>query len=120
MNMNRALMGCVGVVYLSISLFACTNLPSQASIEGDAPGTGPQTQTASCGALVELDLDLSGTGSVSILVTDGSGRKVFDNDSPITGNLNTTDNVTGIAGTWTLTVDPTDFDGNFNVELSCP
>lgn len=118
--MKRALFGCVGVVCLSLSLSACTNIPSQASIEGDSPGTGPQTQTASCGALVELDLNLTGTGAISIKVTDGSGRTVFANDGPVNGNLDTTDNLSGVTGTWTLTVDPTDFDGNFNIELSCP
>jgi hypothetical protein len=118
--MVRALLASWCVVTLGVLAAGCTNFPSQSSIEGSGPTSGRQVQTASCSTLVELDLDLGGSGPVSISVTDGAGHTVYANDNDVTGSIDTTDDLSGVTGTWTLTVDVSDFDGSYNVELQCP
>jgi hypothetical protein len=109
---------CFGLLELLAS--GCTNLPSDVTLEGAGPQQGLQTQTATCSTLVELDRDLSGSGPVSITVTDGAGHTVYFNDDDVTGNIDDTSNLTGLTGTWTITLDASAFDGSYNVELSCP
>ena len=108
---------CIGTL-LALVPVSCTNFPSTANVEGAGPASSPQTQTASCGSLVELDVNLSGSGSASISVTDGVGRTVFANHVP--AQTDDTNDLTGATGTWTLVVDATAFDGSYNVELQCP
>jgi hypothetical protein len=103
---------------LAVLPASCTNLPSTASVEGTGPATVSQTQTASCASFVELDVNLSGSGSASISVTDGTGKTVFAHQVP--AQTDDTNDLSGAAGTWTLVVDATAFDGSYNVELQCP
>jgi hypothetical protein len=105
---------------IGILVAGCTTLPSQASIEGSGPASGPEVQTATCSTLVELDLNIGGSGPVSISVTDGSGRSVYANDNDVNGSIDTSDDLTGVGGTWTLTVDASEFSGSYDVELQCP
>jgi hypothetical protein len=108
------------VVTVGVLAAGCTNFPSQASIEGSGPASGSQVQTATCGTLVELDLNLAGSGPVAISVTDGAGHTAYTNANQVTGSTDTTDNLSGFTGTWTLTVDASEFYGSYNIELQCP
>jgi hypothetical protein len=108
---------CVG---LCLASAGCTNFPSQSSLEGAGPQQGVQMQTATCSTLVVLDWNLTGNGPVSITVTDGAGHTVYANDNNVDGNVDNSTNLTGTTGTWTLALDASEFDGNYNVEIQCP
>jgi hypothetical protein len=94
------------------------DIPQSTEIDGSGQSNLPQTQTVSCGTLAELDRYIAGSGDAQIQVTDGAGKTVYDQPADVTGEINDQMDLTGIAGTWTLTVDG-DISGQFKITLQC-
>jgi hypothetical protein len=107
-------------VVVAVSSSACAvGIPSSAEIDGTGESSGPQTQTASCGTFATLDRYFAGSGDADIQVTDGAGKSIYETPADVTGEINDQVNLTGAAGTWTLTVSPSAFAGQFKVTLQC-
>jgi hypothetical protein len=103
-----------------LGLAGCSiGLPSSAEIDGSGVSALPQSQTASCGTFATLDRYVAGSGSAQIQVTDGSGHSVYDQPAEITGEINDSQQLTGVAGTWTLAV-AGDLSGQWKFTLECP
>ena len=121
-RLARAAVAALSAVLALAALPGCAiglpDIPQSTEIDGSGQSNLPQTQTVSCGTLAELDRYISGSGDAQIQVTDGAGKTSYDQPADITGQINDQMDLTGIAGTWTLTVDG-DISGQFKITLQC-
>jgi hypothetical protein len=97
----------------------CIGIPASVEASGSGVTTGRQTQTVRCGADATLDRYLAGAGGVAITISDGAHRKIYDDVAGVTGEINDSRDVSGDSGTWTFSVDPDGFAGQFKITLQC-
>jgi hypothetical protein len=109
----------------AFALFACVwcagctaTAPKSAEIDGSGVSNLPDSQTVACGTAAMLDRYIAGSGTAQIEVTDGAGRSIYDQPADVTGELNDQVQLTGTAGTWTLTVDG-ELSGQYDITLQC-
>jgi hypothetical protein len=105
----------------ALSVAGCTiGVPESAEIDGSGVGSGPESQTVSCGTSTSLETyTAGGGGGLQITVLDGEGRRVYNGGSDVQGEADNTQQVDGAPGTWTLSVDAEGFSGQFKVTLGC-
>ncbi len=70
-------------------------------------------------AKVKFDITSSATGSVKLVLNDSKGKEVFNKTFSNSDNISTFDGLTdeGISGTWKVSLEFTNFDGQGSFEI---
>jgi hypothetical protein len=108
----------VAAVLIGFALVGCGS--DAVEVDGSGVSSETQTRTITCGGVVTLDQDVSGTGGVGITIVDGANNTVFQSSTDVAGQVNNSQDVSGRAGTWTVSVDPANFAGQFKITVDCP
>ncbi len=103
-----------------IILSGCALDAGSVEVTGSGLSEGVQTRTITCESGTTLQRYEAGSGAVAITLTDGAGQKVFNDAVGGAGEINDQQQVTGHPGTWTMSVDPGGFAGQFKITLECP
>lgn len=88
---------------------------------GDVPIDDSRSRTLDCGfgAQVHVDISDGDGGRLTVVVEDGNGAPIFDQDF-FPGDAGHEESLAGSSGTWTLTVHRSlELDTDFRAELSC-
>jgi len=100
-------------------LLACSAGSTSVDVSGTGVSDGMQTRLLVCESSVTLTRYEAGGGPISVMVTDGQGHRVFEDDTAVVGEVNDTQSLPGSVGGWSLAVDPTGFSGQFTITLRC-
>jgi hypothetical protein len=112
--MRQLVLGVLGVL-----LGGCAVNANSVDVSGSGVSDGTQSRLIECQTGVTLTRYEAGGGPISVMVTDGAGHRVFEDDTTIAGEVSDDQALPGTAGSWSLSVDPTAFSGQFKITLQC-
>lgn len=105
-------------VISSLLLAGC--MGNAVTVSGQGYMSGSKTKSIDCGATAHLAAGSQGSGKLVVSVKDGDGKEIFRSGDYGAGQSGQSQKLTGLPGSWTLTVS-TGFGyvGQWGVTLSC-